>query len=111
MAKREKGVKMHVQKLFLSAFAVLLSGCVATSTPQESLNEEPINTEQTLNQKSSTAQKIIKRAFKKSENKKRLQKAIEVARVCFDKQGKAHNCNYKIKNPYNIKVDKPPYLL
>ncbi len=99
---------MHFQKIFLPTLVILLSGCVATSTPQESPKEEPIIVEQTVDQESSSAKKVIKQAFKKSENKKRLQKAVEVARVCFDKQGKAHNCNYKIKKPY-ISSQNLPY--
>lgn len=32
--------------------------------------------------------------------KSTIKKPIEVARVCYDKKGIAHNCNYKIKKPY-----------
>ncbi len=32
-------------------------------------------------------------------------KPVEVARVCVDKQGKMHNCNYKIPKPYKESFD------
>ncbi|HGZ71357.1 MAG TPA: hypothetical protein ENK74_08125 [Nitratifractor sp.] len=45
-----------------------------------------------------------KRGKRKSSTQKREERALEVARVCFDKSGKAHNCNYKIAKPYKMQI-------
>ncbi len=44
-----------------------------------------------------------KLVMKKSSNSPEISKVkrpLEVERVCFDKSGAAHNCNYKIPKPY-----------
>ncbi len=48
--------------------------------------------------------KVLRRAKVKEVNAK---KPLEVARVCFDKKGVAHNCNHKIPKPYIPKEEKP----
>ena len=48
--------------------------------------------------------KVLRRSKTKEVN---VKKPLEVARVCFDKKGVAHNCNYKISKPYTPKEEKP----
>ena len=51
----------------------------------------------------------IKTSIKKNPIKKpKVKKPVELKRVCFDKKGIAHNCNYKIKKPYL--QESKPYL-
>ena len=54
--------------------------------------------------KASKVKTSIKKASLKQ--KPKIKKPVELKRVCFDKKGIAHNCNYKIKKPY-LQENKP----
>jgi len=94
----------------LAILTLLLTGCSITNNSTNPTNSNTIverkNATSNLNTKASKLKKVLKNS-KRKEEAKSLQTPIEVARVCFDKRGEAHNCNYKIAKPYQPKDEKP----
>ncbi len=104
------------QLLLLTLF---LAGC-ATNLPQQ--NKELKEKEFFKIEKSSKNYPVIIKHKKSSTslnhskiNKKRVvekkvtisqSKPLEVARVCVDKEGKMHNCTYKIPKPYKDSFER-----
>ena len=95
-----------MEKLIYTSFtALLFIGCATNQvklqnstleTPTVSVEEKSAN-EAIVTQRKKRA-KVVKKVSKRV--KKEPSHPMEVARVCFDKKGTAHNCNYKIKKPY-----------
>ena len=84
-----------MNKLLLITLSIcFISGCSNNKTMPIEAKSENIVIDKNVSKKPKI-NKIIKRSLKKEPTH-----PIEVARVCFDKQGEAHNCNYKIKKPY-----------
>ena len=106
-------MKVYV-KLSLASIVLCFTGC-ATVNKVEKSKESTVQYDNSPITENKSVQKkaLIKASTKKvtiaKQNKKKLKiktsnpmpkKPQEVERVCFDKQGRAHNCNYKIPKPY-----------
>ena len=102
-------------KLSLASIVLCFTGC-ATVNKVEKSQESTVQYDNSPITETKSVQKkaLIKASTKKvtiaKQNKKKPKiktsnpapkKPKEVERVCFDKQGRAHNCNYKIPKPYN----------
>ena len=105
-------MKSYVKLFIISAF-IYFTGCATINkidNSQEQVTQYNSPVTGSINiKKSSTGKstdkkvkirKSIKQKPKIKIEKPALKKPKEVERVCFDKQGKAHNCNYKIPKPY-----------
>ena len=106
-------MKVYV-KLSLASIVLYFTGC-ATVNKVEKSQEPTIQYENSPITETKSVQKkaVVKASTKKvtiaKQNKKKPKiktsnptpnKPQEVERVCFDKQGRAHNCSYKIPKPY-----------
>jgi len=106
----------YTKLIFTLATSIYFTGCgVANKTLKTEYVEDTSNlTLEPIKEPEKKKVKIVKKATsskakKKSSKpvvKKAIEKPKEVERVCFDKQGTAHNCNYKIPKPYNNEISK-----
>ena len=104
-------MKSYVKLSIISIF-MCLTGCTITDKAVNSANGLEVQTIQykfaQVKIKSSKKKikaksidtKLIQQKPKIKKLKSIVNKPQEVERVCFDTQGKAHNCNYKIPKPY-----------
>lgn len=105
--------------LFTLPLFIYLSGCGATNktlksedTREISIHKEmpiiiPANKPANKETKVSKVNTVkYKKKRVKPARKAETKQPKEVERVCFDKQGTAHNCNYKIPKPYNNEIRK-----
>ena len=106
-------MKVYVNLSLVSIF-LCFTGCATVNKLEKS--QEPTvqyDNTPTTEPKSVHKKAVVKASTKKvtkiKQNKKEPKikisnpvpsKPQEVERVCFDKQGTAHNCNYKIPKPY-----------
>lgn len=101
--------------VFILSIFIYFTGCGVTNKTLNTENEveiaspmkEPIA--KPANKKVKTlkvAPHKIKKRIKTKVIHTKVEKPKEVERVCFDKQGTAHNCNYKIPKPYNNEISK-----
>jgi len=96
-------MKSYVNLSLVSIF-LCFTGC-ATTDNAVSLNlpTTQYKVVQTKNENikaKSIKKKITQQKPKTRKPKPTINKPLEIERVCFDKDGKAHNCNYKIPKPY-----------
>ena len=97
-------------KLSLASIFLYFTGCATINKVEKSQEttvqyDNPPITETKSVQKKDNTKKVT--VVKQNKNKPKINisnpmtsKPKEVERVCFDKQGRAHNCNYKIPKPY-----------
>ncbi len=110
-------MKLLVYVPAIAVTLLTLSSCSSTVDPtpnttlpaQESVEVQESVTKKVVKKKIVKSKKSKKRVVKKVKVIKESDKPQEVARVCFDKSGKAHNCNYKIKAPYKMQSLNPLY--
>ena len=97
-------MKSYVSLLLMS-ISLCFTGCVTSVNNPNSLDvpTTQYKVPQTKN-KNIKAKSIKKKMTQQKPKIKKLKSIVnkpqEIERVCFDKQGKAHNCNYKILKPY-----------
>ena len=97
-------------KLSLASIFLYFTGCATINKVEKSqeptiqYDNPPITETKSIQKKTSIKQVTV---VKQNKNKPKIKisnpmssKPKEVERVCFDKQGRAHNCNYKIPKPY-----------
>jgi len=91
-------------KLSIVSILLCFTGCATTDSTinnPNSLDESTTQLEVAQTKNKSIKAKLIKnKPYKQNSSKIEPKKPQEVERVCFDKQGQAHNCNYKIPKPY-----------
>ena len=100
----------YAKLIFTLATSIYFTGCgVANKTLKTENIEETSNFAQEPITKPTNKKVTPIKSKKKSQTKvihTKAEKPKEVERVCFDKQGTAHNCNYKIPKPYNNEISK-----